>query len=164
MPAPSAGQIRWGKSHRRRGRWSGVKSSAESNNPLSGSSGGYEAPTVGYEYALYSHGTTKAAAIFGMVNTKLAHYVSVQCWTGATITVKAMEKLAEPTLIAPKLPSLTKEYKESEDRKVPDPDNQRGKITTKVIVRKTQTKDSAMAKMETDVYILHYKVWVGEDY
>ena len=74
-----------------------------------------------------------------------------------------MVKLAELMLIAPKLPSPTKEYEESEDREVPDPDNQGEKKTSKVIVKKTQMDESILVKMETDVYILHYKVWVGED-
>ena len=91
---------------------------------MSESSAGYEAATVGYKDILYSQGTKKAAAIFRMVNTKLARYVSVQSWNRATIACKAMEKLAEMTLITQKIPSSTEEYKKSEDQSVPDPDNQ----------------------------------------
>ena len=74
-----------------------------------------------------------------------------------------MEKLAEPTLITPKLPLLTKVYKESEDQSYPDPDNQGQDITTKLMVTKTRPRDAVMVKMKMDIYILHYKVWVGED-
>ena len=35
-----------------------------------------------------------------------------------------MEKLVKPALTKPTLPSPTKEYKEAEDREVPDHDNQ----------------------------------------
>ena len=62
-----------------------------------------------------------------------------------------MEKLAELTLIAPKLPSLTKEYKESEDQRVPDPDNQGQNITTKEMFTKTRPRDAALVKMEMDI-------------
>ena len=91
---------------------SASKALAESNNPVS-ESGGYEAPTAGYEDVIYSHDTMKNAALSGTVNTKLAHYVSVQSWSGAMIVGKAMEKLVEPTLTKPSLPSPTKEYKEA---------------------------------------------------
>ena len=76
-------------------------------------------------------GTTKAAAMFGIVNTKLACYVSVQNWSGATIAgSRAMEKLAEQMLIMQNLPLPTKEYEESEDQIVPDSDNQGAIMTT----------------------------------
>ena len=97
-----------GKPPRQRSQWSGLKTSAESNNLSSGSSVGYKAPTAGYKDVLYSHGTMKATAMFGTVNTK----ISVQSWTGATIAGKAMEKLVEPMMTTPKLPSSTEEYKE----------------------------------------------------
>ena len=98
--------------------------SSTNSNPSSDSSGGYEAPTAGYEDVLYAHGTTKAAALFVMVNTKLARYVSVQSWGGATIAGQAMEKLVEPTLIKPTRPSPTKEFENTERGQVPDPDNE----------------------------------------
>ena len=126
-----------GKSPFRRGQRSGIKTLAESNNPSNESSGGYEAPTVGYKEVLYLHDTTKVAAMFGMVNTKLSRFVSVQSWTGATITDRAMEKLAEPTLIAPKLLPPTKEYEEYEDQEVPDPDNDGATMTTQVLAKNT---------------------------
>ena len=84
----------------------------ESNNP-SGKSGGYEAPTVEYEDVLYLHGTTKTTALFGTMNTKFARYVSMQSWSGVMVAGKAMEKLVEPTLTKPTLPSPTKEYEVS---------------------------------------------------
>ena len=68
-----------------------VKKSTESHASLNVTSGGYEAPTVGYEDVLNLHGTTKAAAEFGKVNTRLARYVSVQSWSGAMITGRAMK-------------------------------------------------------------------------
>ena len=89
------------KPHRRgRGaRRSGASST--NSNPSSDKSGGYEAPTAGYEDVLYAHSTSKAAALFLTVNTNLSCYVSVQSWGGATIAGEAMEKLVEPTLIKP---------------------------------------------------------------
>ena len=62
----------------------------------------YRAPTVGYKDQFFSHGTTKAAATFTAVLTKLARMVSLQSWAGAKIAGRAMEKLEEPTLIGPK--------------------------------------------------------------
>ena len=73
--------------------------------------------TVGYEYVIYLYGTIKAAALFGTVNTKLAHYVSIQGWSGATIAENAMEKLVESTLTEPTLPSPTEEYEVRKTRK-----------------------------------------------
>ena len=55
------------------------------SNPLIDSSGGYEVPTDGYKDVLYVRSTTKAASLFVTVNTKLARYISVQSWGGATI-------------------------------------------------------------------------------
>ena len=114
----SASTICWtdqmGRKPCRCSRRSASKTSAESNNPLS-ESGGYEAPTVGYEDILYSHSTTKVTALFGTVSTKFTRYVSVQIWSGATIVGKAMEKLVGPTLTKPTLPLLTKEYEVFED-------------------------------------------------
>ena len=103
-----------GKSPRKHGRRIGIKTSTESNNPLS-KSGGYKAHIVGYEDVLYSYGTTNATAMFGMVKVKLVRYVSVQSWSGVMLVGNAMQKLARPTLTIPKLPSLTKEYEELED-------------------------------------------------
>jgi hypothetical protein len=98
--------------------------SSTNSNPSIDSSGGYEVPTAGYEDVLYAHGTTKAAALFVTVNTKVARYVSVQSWGGATIAGQAMEKLVEPTLIKPTRPSPTEEFENIERGKVPDPDNE----------------------------------------
>ena len=95
-----------GKKPRPNGHRGFVKKLTESNTPSNVTSGSYEAPTVGYEDVLYSHGTTKAAAEFGKVNTRLARYVSVQSWSGATIAGRAMETLAEPKLVKPTMPSL----------------------------------------------------------
>ena len=75
----------------RRSKRGGNKTSSDAA-PSNNSSGGYEVPTSGYEDVLYAHGTTNAAAVFGTVNTKLARYVSVQSWTGATIAGTAMKK------------------------------------------------------------------------
>ena len=74
-------------------------SSTDTNNTSNDSSGGYKAPTAGYENVLYVNGTTKVAALFVTVNTMIAHYVSVQSWGGATIAGQSMEKLVDPTLI-----------------------------------------------------------------
>ena len=150
------------KSRSRRSKRGGNKTSSEAA-PSNDSGGGYEAPTSGYEDVLYAHGTTKAAAVFGTVNTKLARYVSVQSWTGATIAGTAMEKMAEPKLIALQLPSPDEEYDSTEDQEVDDPDDVGKKMTIRVTVRKTRPKQSAILKMETDVYMLHYKVWITED-
>ena len=79
---------------------SGITSS-DSSNPSNNSCGGYQAPTSGYENVLYSHRATYSAVFFGMVNAKLAHYDSVQSWSGATITGKAMDRLAGPALTEP---------------------------------------------------------------
>ena len=54
---------------------------------------------------------------------KFARYVTMQSWSGSTITGKAMEKLVKPMLTDPNLPSLTDEYEEAKDREVPGPDN-----------------------------------------
>ena len=51
----------------------------------SASTANYRAPTVGYEDQVFSHGTTKAAAMFTAVLTKLARMVSLQSWAGARI-------------------------------------------------------------------------------
>ena len=83
---------------------------SERDSANNASDGGYEAPTAGYEDVLYAHGTTKAAALFGTTNTKLARYVSVQSWSGATIVGKAMEKMADPPLIEPVRPGLDENY------------------------------------------------------
>ena len=111
-----------GKSPRRRGQRGRIKTLTERKNPSNESSEGYKAPTVGYKDIMYSHKNTKATATFGTVHTKLARYASVQSWSGATIVGRAMEKLARPTMIAPKLHPPIKEYKASQDREVPDPD------------------------------------------
>ena len=66
----------------------------------------YRAPTVGYEDQVFSHGTTKAAAMFTVVLTKLARMVSLQSWAGATIAGQAMEKLEEPKLIEPQATTM----------------------------------------------------------
>ena len=84
-----------------------------------------------------SHGTAKATDMFRMVNTKVRCNISVQSWSGAMIAGRAMEKLDEPMLIVPKLPSPTKEYEDYEDREVPNLGNQGGKITPEIIVKKT---------------------------
>ena len=110
------------KSPRRRGRRSGASST--NSNPSIDSSGGYKAPTVGYEDVLYAHGTTKAAALFVTVNTKLARYVSLQSWGGATIAGQAMQKLVEPMQIKPTQPSPTEEFENIERGQIPDPDNE----------------------------------------
>ena len=56
----------------------------------SASTANYRVPTVGYEDKVFSHGTTKAAATFTGVLTKLASMVSLQSWDGATTTGRAM--------------------------------------------------------------------------
>ena len=150
-----------GKSPRQRGRRSTSKTLAESNNPSS-ESWGYEASIIGHEDILYSHGTTNAAALFGTVNMKLARYVSVQSWVGEMIAGKAMEKLVKQALTRPSLPSPTKEYEVSEDQEVPDPIYQGATMMVQVQVIKQKAEDSMMLKMETDLYMLHYKNWIEE--
>ena len=69
-----------------------------------------------------------------------------------------MEKMDEPKLIAPQLPSLDEEYDSIEDQEVDNPDDMGKKMTVQVTVKNTKPKQSAILKMETDVYMLHYKV------
>ena len=70
MPVSSAEtRHQMAKSRSRRSKRGGNKTSSEAA-PSNDSGGGYEAPTSGYEDVLYAHGTTKAAAVFGTVNTK----------------------------------------------------------------------------------------------
>ena len=73
-----------------------------------------------------------------------------------------MEKLVEATLTKPTLPSPTGEYEVSEDQEIPDPDNQRQKLTVKKQVKKQRSKYSLALKMEMNVYMLHYKNWIEE--
>ena len=150
------------KPHRRgRGaRRSGASST--NSNPSIDSSGGYKAPTAGYEDVLYAHGTTKAAALFVTVNTKLARYVSVQSWGGATIAGQAMEKLVELTLIEPTRPSPTKEFKNIERGQVPDPDNEGQMIAGDVSVTRTRDVPVTLLKGQMDINMIHYKVWLEE--
>ena len=75
---------------------------------------------------------------------------------------KATEKLVEPMLTNPTLPSPTEEYEVLEDQEIPDPDNQGQNLTVKKQVKKQTSKDSLVLKMETDVYMLHYKNWIEE--
>ena len=136
--------------------------SSTNSNPSSDKSGGYKAPTTGYEDVLYAHGTTKAAALFVTVNTKLARYVSVQSWGGATIAGQAMEKLAEPTLIEPTRPSLREEFENTERGQVPDPDNVGQSIEGNVSVTRTQDVPDSLMKAQMDIYMIHYKHWLEE--
>ena len=107
-----------GKKPRPKGQRGFVKKLTESNTPLNVTSGSYKAPTVGYEDVLYSHGTTKAAAEFGKVNTRLARYVSVQSWSGATIAGRVMENLVEPKLVEPTMPSLQEDFDKYKDQTI----------------------------------------------
>ena len=146
--------------HGRGARRSGASST--NSNPSIDTSGGYETPTTGYEDVLYAHGTTKAAALFMTVNTKLARYVSVQSWGGATIAGQAMEKLVEHTLIEPTQPSPTKEYGNTEIGQVPDPDNEGQMIAGDVSVTRTRHVPVTLLKGQMDIYMIHYKVWLME--
>ena len=67
--------------------------------------GTFEAPTVGYQDAIYTQGTTKAAAGFGRVTIRLRRYVALQLWKGATVAGQAMENLSEPIFDEPDRPS-----------------------------------------------------------
>ena len=58
---------------RRRGQRGGSKSSSGKDS-TDDDNGAYEAPTVGYEDVLYTHGNTKAAATFTQVTTRLGRY------------------------------------------------------------------------------------------
>ena len=141
----------------------GRRSASSTNtNPSSDKSGGYKAPTTGYEDVLYAHGTTKAAALFVTVNTKLARYVSVQSWGGATIAGQAMEKLAEPTLIEPTRPSLREEFENAERGPVPDPDNPGQTIEGDITMTRTREVPDTRMKSLMDIYMIHYKVWLEE--
>ena len=75
-----------GQGDRGRGR-GGSKASTNQRGSMgeSASTANYRAPTVGYEDQVFSHGTTKAAAMFTAVITKLARMVLLQSWVGATI-------------------------------------------------------------------------------
>ena len=128
------------------------KSGAKGGSATTDASGGYEAPTVGYEDVLYAHGNTKAAATFNTTNVKLARYVSVQSWSGATIAGRAMELMIEPTIEEPVVPTSTEEVETTVK-------NQDGTETTTTT---TQTKDSAMLQMEMAMHMIVYKVWMEE--
>ena len=62
----------------------------------------------------------------------------------------------------PTLPSSTEEYKVSEDQEISDPDNQGPNLTVKGQVKKQRLKDSLVLKMETNIYMLHYKNRIKE--
>ena len=126
------------------------------------SSGGYEAPTARYKDVLYAHCTTKSAALFVTVNTKLARYVSMQSWGGATIAGQVMEKFVELTLTEPTCPSLTEEFENTERGQVPDPDNEGQMIKGNVPVTRTQDVPVALMKAQMDIYMIHYNVWLEE--
>ena len=150
-----------GKSGGRRSRRN--KKSSDKDSTTEASSGGYEAPTAGYKDVLYAHGTTKAAAKFGTTNTKLARYVSVQSWSGATIAGKAMEKLADPPLIESPRPSQDEEYDTEVEVDEEDPNDSTKTIKVKKTMTKSRPKDLSKLKMETDIYMLHYKSWLTKD-
>ena len=135
-----------GKKPRPKGQRGFNKKSTESNTPSNVTSGSYEAPTVGYEDVLYSHGTTKAAAEFGKVNMRLARYVSVQSWSGATIAGRAMENLAEPKLVEPTMPSLQEEFEHEVDKTIKDELGQ--DKTVQVMATGTRTKDASKIKFD----------------
>ena len=128
------------KPHRcgRGARQSGASST--NGNPSIDSSGDYKAPTAGYEGVLYAHGTTKAAALFVMVNTKLARYVSVQIWGRATIAGQAMEKLVEPTQIKHSRPSPTEELGNIERGQIPDRSKEDKSLNLTMKVRQSKAK------------------------
>ena len=79
----------------------GYKTSSDEKGSSSGTTGKYRAPTVGYEDYIFSHGNTKAAAVFTATLTKLARMVALQSWPGATVTGRAMERTEEPELLKP---------------------------------------------------------------
>ena len=54
------------------------------------------------------------------MNTRLARYISVQSWSGATIAGRAMENLAEPKLVKPTMPSLQEEFEYKVDKVIKD--------------------------------------------
>ena len=138
-----------------------IKKLTESNAPLNVTSGGYEAPTVGYEDVLYSHGTTKAAAEFRKVNTRLARYVSMQSWSGATIAGRAMENLAEPKLVEPTMPSSQEEFEKEVDQVIKDESGQ--DKTVQIIVTGTRPEDAAKIKFNMEIYMIHYKAWMTDE-
>ena len=91
-------------SRRSRSRRDRDKPSSEKDS-MGEDDGTFEAPTVGYQDAIYTHGTTKATAGFGRVTIRLRRYVALQSWKGATVAGQAMENLSEPIFDEPNRPS-----------------------------------------------------------
>ena len=92
------------------------------------------------------------------MNTKLARYFSAQSWGGATIAEQAMEKMVDPTLTKPLMPSLTKEFETTEVQQLPDPDNEGQLMDTKVPVTRVRYVNPAVLTTLMAKYMLVYKI------
>ena len=120
------------------------------------SAANYRAPSVGYEDQVFSHGTTKAAATFTVVLTKLARMVSLHSWAGDTIAGRAMEKLEEPTLIEPQATTMvytkTEDFSETVKGKNDEPDTFVTRTCDSVVA-----KDASVIMREQSIWMIHYK-------
>jgi len=141
---------------RRRGQRGGSKSSSGYKDSTDDDNGAYEAPTVGYEDVLYTHGDTKAAATFTQVTTRLGRYLSLQSWKGATVAGRAMETMTEPVFEEPVMPTTEVEY----DKKVTIKDEHGDDIES--TVKDKRTKDAAILKFEFEMYMLKMKDWMED--
>ena len=105
------------------------------------------------------HGTTKVAATFTAVLTKLARMVSLQSWAGAKIAGRVMEKLEEPTLIKPQATTMvytkTEEFSEDVIGKNNEPDTFVTKTRDSVVA-----KDVSVIMREQGIWMIHYKKWI----
>ena len=61
----------------------------------------YEAPTVGYKDVLYTHGTTKVAATFEQVTTKIRRFIALQTWKSVTIAGQGIDTTNDRSLLSP---------------------------------------------------------------
>ena len=141
------------------GRGRGGSKSSKIQRGLMGESAStahYRAPTVGYKDQVFSHGTTKVAATFTAVLTKLARMVSLQSWAGATITGRAMEKLEEPKLIEPQSTTMvyttTEEFSETVKDENDKPDTFVTMSRDLVVA-----KDAYVIMREQSIWMIHYK-------
>ena len=125
----------------------------------SASTANYRAPAVGYEDQVFSDGTTKTAATFTAVLTKLARMVSLQSWAGATIAGQAMEKLEEPKLIKPQATAMVYTKMEELSKTVKGKNDEPDTFVTR-------TRDLVVAKYasvimrEQSIWMIHYKKWI----
>ena len=148
-------------SKRRGGGRGGYKTSSDEKGSSSGTTGKYRAPTVGYEDHIFSHGNTKAAAVFTATLTKLARMVALKNWAGATVAGRAMERMKEPTLKEPTMPSMVdvteEEYVNTIKGENGDPDRR----VTRTREKETP-KDPAIIATNQAIWMIHYKQWIAD--